>query len=68
MDPPAPAHGKQTIGSDFHILTRPKFSETKFNMTCLIEYMETYRTICMHADCCEFPGDFPIADLCEHVR
>lgn len=48
-------------------LTRHKFSEAKFNRTCLKEYAKTYRTVCVDAGYYQFPGEKWIADLCEQV-
>jgi hypothetical protein len=38
-------------------LTRSKFSEAKFNKTCLAEYAETCRTVCVDAGYYQFPGE-----------
>ena len=48
-------------------LTRNKFSEAKFNRTCLAEYAETYSTVCVDAGYYQFPSDRYMAELCEQV-
>ncbi len=48
-------------------LTRGKFSEAKFNRTCLAEYAETFRTVCVDAGYYQFPSEKYLADLCAQV-
>ena len=38
-------------------LTRSKFSEKKFNETCLSEYAETFKTVCVDAGYYKFPDE-----------
>jgi uncharacterized protein YecE (DUF72 family) len=47
--------------------TRKKFSEAKFNKTCLAEYAETYRTVCVDAGYYQFPTEAYLTGLCEQV-
>ena len=48
-------------------LTRGKFSEAKFNRTCLAENAETYRTVCVDAGYYQFPTESYLAGLCAQV-
>jgi uncharacterized protein YecE (DUF72 family) len=48
-------------------LTRNKFSEAKFNKTCLAEYGETFSTVCVDAGYYQFPTAAYLADLCDQV-
>ncbi len=48
-------------------LTRGKFSEAKFNKTCLTEYAETYSTVCVDAGYYQFPKADYLAGLCDQV-
>ena len=48
-------------------LTRHKFSEAKFNRSCLAEYAKTYRTVCVDAGYYQFPTEQYIAGLCGDV-
>src|SRR5476649_1437221 len=48
-------------------LTRGKFSEAKFNKTCLAEYSETYRTVCVDAGYYQFPTVDYLAGLCDQL-
>lgn len=48
-------------------LTRHKFSEAKFNRSCLAEYAKTYRTVCVDAGYYQFPTEQYIAGLCAEV-
>ena len=48
-------------------VTRGKFSEAKFNKTCLAEYAETYRTVCVDAGYYQFPTVDYLAGLCDQV-
>ncbi len=48
-------------------LTRNNFSEAKFNKTCLAEYAQTYRTVCVDAGYYQFPSDSYIGGMCEQV-
>ena len=48
-------------------LTRGKFSEAKFNRSCLAEYSQTYRTVCVDAGYYQFPTEAYLANLCGDV-
>lgn len=48
-------------------LTRGTFSEAKFNKTCLTEYAETFRTVCVDAGYYQFPTQGYIGGMCEQV-
>ena len=43
-------------------MTRHKFSEAKFNKTCLAEYAEMYSTVCVDAGSVERPP----SEICEN--
>ncbi len=47
--------------------TRGKFSEAKFNRSCLAEYAKTYRTVCVDAGYYQFPTEAYLANLCGDV-
>jgi len=47
--------------------TRGKFSEAKFDKTCLAEYTETYSTVCVDAGYYQFPKADYLAGLCDQV-
>jgi hypothetical protein len=48
-------------------LTRGKFTEAQFNRTCLAEYAEAYRSVCVDAGYYQFPMDKYFAELCAQV-
>jgi uncharacterized protein YecE (DUF72 family) len=48
-------------------LTRSKFSEAKFNRSCIYEYAKTYPTVCVDAGYYQFPTEKYLTELCEHV-
>ena len=48
-------------------VTRAKFSEAKFERTCLAEYAETFRTVCVDAGYYQFPTEKYLAGLCDQV-
>jgi uncharacterized protein YecE (DUF72 family) len=48
-------------------LTRGKFSEAKFNRECLVEYAQTFRTVCVDAGYYQFPTEGYIGGMCEQV-
>ena len=48
-------------------LTRSRFSEAKFNKTCLAEYAATYRTVCVDGAYYQFPTEPYLTGLCDQV-
>lgn len=48
-------------------LTRGKFSEAKFERECLVEYAETYKTVCVDAGYYTFPTEKYLDGLCSQV-
>ena len=48
-------------------LTHGKFSEAKFNKTCLAECAQTYRTVCVDARYYQFPSESYLGGMCEQV-
>jgi uncharacterized protein YecE (DUF72 family) len=47
--------------------TRGKFSEAKFNRSCLSEYAQTFRTVCVDAGYYQFPTESYLSNLCQDV-
>ena len=56
-----------SIYDEQRYLTRSKFSEAKFNKTCLDEYAETFRTVCVDAGYYNFPSADYVRGLCSQV-
>ena len=48
-------------------ITRNKFSEKRFNETCLEEYAEVFKTVCVDAGYYKFPGERYIEKLVAQV-
>jgi len=48
-------------------ITRSKFSEAKFERSCLSEYAETYRSVCVDGAYYQFPTEQYLASLSEQV-
>jgi uncharacterized protein YecE (DUF72 family) len=55
------------IYDDRRYQTRGKFSEPKFNKSCLEEYAQTYQTVCVDAGYYAFPTASYLAGLCDQV-
>lgn len=55
------------IYDEGNYLTRGKFSEAKFNRTCLQEYAQTFSTVCVDAAFYTFPAAPGLAGLVELV-
>jgi uncharacterized protein YecE (DUF72 family) len=55
------------IYSEERYLTRGKFSEAKFERSCLAEYAETFSTVCVDAGYYAFPRAEYLAGLAEQV-
>ena len=53
--------------SEERYLTRGKFSEAKFERSCLAEYAETFSTVCVDAAFYTFPREEYLAGLAEQV-
>src|SRR5476651_834747 len=49
-------------------LTRNKFSEAKFERECLIEYAQTFSSVCVDAGYYKFPSEKWIEGLCAQVK
>jgi len=55
------------IYNDQRYLTHKKFSEAKFERECLVEYAETFSTVCVDAGYYKFPTEKYIGELCAQV-
>jgi uncharacterized protein YecE (DUF72 family) len=55
------------IYNEQRYLWHSKFSEAKFNKTCLAEYAETYSTVCVDAGYYQFPTEKYLAEMCAQV-
>ncbi len=51
------------VYSEGRYLTRGKFSEAKFEKTCLAEYAQTFSTVCVDAAFYTFPKESGLAEL-----
>ncbi|HEY3899667.1 MAG TPA: DUF72 domain-containing protein [Chthoniobacter sp.] len=56
-----------TIYDESKYLTNRKFSKAKFQDSCLGEYAETFRTVCVDAGYYRFPTAEYLAGLCDQV-
>ena len=55
------------IYDDQHYLTNRKFSQAKFDRSCLAEYAQTFSTVCVDAGYYQFPTEKYLAGLCGDV-
>ena len=55
------------IYDEHRYLTRRKFSKKKFEECCLVEYVETFSTVCAHAGYYRFPTEKWLEKLCALV-
>ncbi|MCE9519710.1 MAG: DUF72 domain-containing protein [Verrucomicrobia bacterium] len=55
------------VYDDSRYLTRGKFSEAKFERECLVEYADTFPTVCVDAGYYKFPTDKYLYRLCADV-
>jgi uncharacterized protein YecE (DUF72 family) len=55
------------VYSQDRYITNKKFSQAKFERTCLADYAETFSTVCVDAGYYQFPTEKYLTDLCAAV-